>query len=106
MKLLASTFSVLIGLSAFIAQSEQLLEVACAQGSTIRTVQITYWNEGGRPLCRVMYRKPSERPGFMHVIWTGRDVSDTCERKAAVFLDKLRGWGWNCDGSPASSARP
>jgi hypothetical protein len=90
----------LVGLSAFTAQGAQLLEVACAQGSMIRTVQITYWEERGRPLCKVMYRKPSERPSYMLVIWAGRDVGDVCERKAAAFLDELRGWGWSCDRSP------
>ena len=99
MKLLA-TLGFLVGLSAFTAKGEQLLEVACTQGSMIRTVEITYWEERGRPLCRVMYRKPSEHPSYMHFIWEGRDVGDLCEQKAAAFLDELRGWGWNCDRSP------
>lgn len=93
-------FGVLVGLSAFTARGEQLLEVACAKGGLTRTVQITYWEERGRPLCRVMYLKPSERPSHMHVIWAGRDVGDACEQKATAFLDLLRGWGWSCDRSP------
>jgi hypothetical protein len=92
-----ATLGFLVGLSAFTAQGEQLLEVTCFQGSMMRTVQITYWEERGRPLCKVMYRKPTEPLSYMQVIWAGRDVGDVCEQKAVAFLDELRSWGWSCD---------
>lgn len=83
------------------AQSAEKYE--CANGDLIRRVEILYETAGNVP-CEVHYYKDQEAPGERQVLWSAGSEAGYCEQKTSEFVDKLRGWGWDCAKSDASTS--
>ena len=58
--------------------------------------------------CSVHYYKDTEAPGEQQVLWSAERDPTYCRTKAAEFVAKLEGWGWDCgggaDAAPAEEA--
>ncbi|MDP4536041.1 hypothetical protein Q3O60_07575 [Alkalimonas collagenimarina] len=72
----------------------------CQLGDTVRVIQVVY-PEGGELPCEVRY----QREGEQSVLWQARNEAGYCEQKAADFVEKQRGWGWQCTFMPDDAAR-
>lgn len=73
----------------------------CRHGKLVRQVTIFYPQAPATLPCRVYYSKPTE--GAMpRVLWNATNLENYCERKAEVFVAKLRSFGWQCTRDPAS----
>lgn len=70
-------------------------EYRCAQGDLQRRVSIVH-EAGVTVPCEVHYYKDTEAPGEREVLWSAQNESGYCEARTEEFIEKLRGWGWNC----------
>jgi hypothetical protein len=79
----------------------------CTSGDMERKIEVVYLGAGTVP-CEVRYTKN----GNTEVLWSAQAEGGYCEAKAAEFVEKQRGWGWECVEStegvsePASSEVP
>ncbi|MEJ2094503.1 MAG: hypothetical protein P8X93_04900 [Gammaproteobacteria bacterium] len=80
----------------------------CTHGDSQRTIEVVYLSSGTAP-CEVRYTKN----GFTEVLWSAEVEEGYCDEKAGDFVEKQRGWGWECgesmaamDNSAASSEVP
>jgi hypothetical protein len=84
-------------------------ETQCTHGDMMRRVVIMAEPGLGVP-CEVHYFKDTEAPGEDQVLWSASQQVGYCEEKAAAFVAKLEGWGWDCSGAapetPAPPAEP
>ncbi|MCO7226735.1 hypothetical protein [Pleionea sp. CnH1-48] len=64
----------------------------CTQGDAQRKIEIVY-PQGEETPCEVQYTKASG----MQVLWKAEAQLGYCEEKAAAFIEKQRGWGWQCE---------
>jgi hypothetical protein len=92
-------FASLIALAPVLAytQSDQTFE--CTHAGLTRRVEIAY--QGTPVPCEVRYYKDTEAPGAPEVLWSAQHAAGYCEARAREFLERLRGWGWDCEGSAA-----
>ena len=75
-------------------------EIQCTYGDMVRRVVIM--SEPGVSVpCEVHYYKDTEAPGEDQVLWSASSQEGYCEEKAAGFVSKLEGWGWNCGAAAA-----
>ena len=65
----------------------------CQRGTLERHLSITYTNEGMAVPCQVSYVKED---GSSKVLWDAKNAEGYCEQKAGEFVEKQRGWGWDC----------
>jgi hypothetical protein len=65
---------------------------ACLFGGNERTVRVSYANADSKVPCQVIYEKESGS----QVLWDAQNEEGYCEMKAAEFVEKQRGWGWDC----------
>lgn len=65
----------------------------CQMDTQERHISITYINEGMTVPCQVNYVKEDGSP---QVLWDAQNAEGYCEQKAAEFVEKQRGWGWDC----------
>ena len=87
----------------------QTVETQCTYNDMVRRVVIM-----SEPLvsvpCEVHYFKDTEEPGSDQVLWSASQQEGYCEEKAAAFVTKLEGWGWDCEttgaAAPAAPAEP
>jgi hypothetical protein len=63
----------------------------CTQGDMERKIEVVYLGEGTVP-CEVRYTKN----GNTEVLWSAQAEEGYCDAKAAEFVEKQRGWGWEC----------
>ena len=77
----------------------------CTQGDLTRRVEIVY-ETGVTVPCEVHYHKDTEAPGEQQVLWRALNEEGYCEARAAEFVAKLGGWGWQCDAAAAPAAEP
>ena len=78
----------------FISSAALVNEVyVCKQGNQERKISIDYANDGATVPCEVTYTKED---GTTQSLWQAQNVADYCEDKAAAFVEKQRGWGWDC----------
>jgi len=73
----------------------QDFEYFCTFGDQTRVIEVEYTGEGNVP-CQVNYTKSSGS----EVVWWVDNVAGFCESKAKAFVEKQRGWGWECSESP------
>ena len=66
----------------------------CTNGDLTRRVSIEY-PENEDVGCKVVYEKPSEGAD-PQTLWSAVKNNDFCKQKTEEFLDKLKGWGWDC----------
>ncbi|MCW8875459.1 MAG: hypothetical protein OQJ89_05240 [Kangiellaceae bacterium] len=83
------SLSLLTSLSAFAADNKATI---CTHGTFERKVEVVY-PQGGETPCEVQYTKE----GKMNVVWYAEAEIGYCEDKASTFIEKLKGWGWNCE---------
>ena len=55
--------------------------------------------QGSELPCEVQYTKD----GATSVLWQASNEAGYCEQKAADFVEKQRGWGFECVAMPAGS---
>ena len=82
------TLGVLFGSVAVHAQ-----EVNCTMGKLTRNVLV---ETSSGSSCNTIYKKPNEGVEDQ-VIWSSDFSTENCEKKADRMLERLAGWGWNCD---------
>ena len=63
----------------------------CHHGDQTRVIELVYPTGQMLP-CEVHYTKN----GTTEVLWNAQNETRYCESKAAEFIEKQRGWGWNC----------
>lgn len=63
----------------------------CTQGGLDRTIEVVYLGADTVP-CEVRYTKD----GDTQVLWNAQAETGYCEAKAAEFVEKQQGWGWEC----------
>ncbi|MBI1887584.1 MAG: hypothetical protein HYS19_04325 [Nitrosomonadales bacterium] len=82
-------------LAALFISSAALADEAyvCKQGNQERVINIVYANAGAAVPCEVTYTKED---GTTQSLWQAQNVAGYCEDNAAAFVEKQRGWGWDC----------
>lgn len=73
----------------------------CTQGSMERKIEVFYLETGKVP-CEVRYTKGGET----QVLWSAQAEEGYCEAKAAEFVEKQKGWGWECIESGVEVSEP
>jgi hypothetical protein len=63
----------------------------CTHGGMERKIEVVYLETGKVP-CEVRYTKY----GDTRILWSAQAEEGYCEAKAAEFVEKQRGWGWEC----------
>ena len=71
-------------------------ERTCTLGATIRSVEVRYAGDEGRPPCEVVYTKETEAPGREEVLWSATRDAGFCESKADELTRLLEENGWQC----------
>ena len=80
--------------------------IGCLRGGDlVRRVEI-YTEPGKTVPCEVHYFKDTEAPGESEVLWSAEAQAGFCEQKAAEFVAKLQGWGWECGASEDAAPEP
>lgn len=64
----------------------------CLYGGAERKISIVYDFPGQPVPCSVTYEKGEG----IQTLWSAENEAGYCEAKAAEFIDKQRGWGWDC----------
>ncbi len=76
-------------LSSFVAADEVY---ACQHNGLERTIKVVYENADSQIPCQVVYEKDSGT----QTLWSSQNEVGYCENKAEDFVEKQRGWGWDC----------
>lgn len=71
----------------------------CKHGPHERKIEVVYL-ENMEAICEVQYTKTTG----MQVLWNAKSEVSYCEEKAVSFVEKQRGWGWQCDTMASSEA--
>ena len=100
MKPLFSLLTLFIGLigSQFTYADETHI---CLYGGNERIIKVTYTNPGSKVPCQVVYEKNTGS----QVLWNAENEEGYCEAKAGEFVEKQRGWGWDCALMEATAAQ-
>lgn len=97
--------TLLLGQAAAVAKVD---EYQCRRDGLMRRVQLS-GAPADRPMpCEVVYWKDSEQPGGEQVLWNAKSNPQYCEEHARIFVERLRGWGWQCErvGEPTALPPP
>ncbi len=100
MKLLFASVLVAAGLlsGSLLAAEPQGQSMHCQLGNAVRVIEVVYPQGGALP-CEVRYSKD----GATSVLWQAQNEAGYCEKQAADFVEKQRGWGFECVAMPAAS---
>ncbi len=71
----------------------------CTHGSQERIITIVYQDQAAKVPCEVTYQKE----GGTETLWTAQNQVGYCEEKVSAFLEKQRGWGWDCQEKMAAA---
>ena len=63
----------------------------CTHGDKVRTIRVIYHDEGPKA-CEVTYEKSTGTQS----LWSAISDEAYCEDRAAEFVTKQEGWGWEC----------
>lgn len=94
-----SGFLLLLAITAGAAQAVPSQAWLCSHGDSERAITVEYQGEQTVP-CAVTYNKQGET----QTLWNAGSEQGYCEAKAEAFVDKHRGWGWQCELSVAADA--
>lgn len=64
----------------------------CLYGNAERKITVVYDYPGQAVPCSVTY----EKGDGIQTLWNAQNEAGYCEMKAAEFVEKQRGWGWDC----------
>jgi hypothetical protein len=73
----------------------------CTSGDMERRIEVIYLGAGTVP-CEVRYTKN----GNTEVLWSAQAEEGYCEAKVSEFVEKQRGWGWECVESTEGMSEP
>ncbi len=73
----------------------------CTRGDMERRIEVVYLGTGTAP-CEVRYTKN----GNTEVLWSAQAEEGYCDARAVDFVEKQRGWGWECAESEADMSEP
>ena len=79
-----------------VAETNQV--TTCTLDGATRTITIEYPNSTAVP-CQVSYTKN----GDTNVLWNANIETGYCETNGQAFIEKQRGWGWQCSAEKANS---
>jgi len=68
----------------------------CNKRGARRTLTLDYLVKGSPLPCQVVYKKPTEKPGYRKVLWRAKNSVGYCERKLKGFIRNLEQSGWRC----------
>lgn len=71
----------------------------CTYGQDERVLSVVYQDQDKKVPCEVRYQKD----GVTETLWDAKSEVGFCEEKAQAFVEKLRGWGWQCSASESGS---
>ncbi len=77
-------------LSSSIASADETY--ACLYNGNERTIRVAYTYPDSKVPCEVIYEKGSGS----QVLWNAQSEEGYCEAQALNFVEKQRGWGWDC----------
>jgi hypothetical protein len=66
----------------------------CSNGDQKREIAVVYSSADSTVPCEVTYTKED---GSSQSLWQAQNEAGYCEEKAAAFVEKQRGWGWECN---------
>jgi len=66
----------------------------CKHDKQVRVISVVYATEGMPVPCEVTYDKGN---GATTSLWQAQNQAGYCEKQAAAFVEKQRGWGWVCN---------
>ena len=89
-KLTALCFVISLGLLAGNAVADETY--TCTHGDQERIITIVYQDQAAKVPCEVQYQKGD----VTETLWRAQNEAGYCEEKVAAFLEKQRGWGWDC----------
>lgn len=69
----------------------------CTNGPDERVISVVYLDPGYQVPCEVHYQKE----GVTKTLWSAQSEVGYCEERAAAFVEKQRGWGWDCKSAAA-----
>jgi len=72
----------------------------CTHGNQERIITIAYHDQEAKIPCEVKYQKD----GMTETLWSAQNEVGYCESKVEAFLEKQRGWGWDCAMAGAAMA--
>ena len=71
----------------------------CRNGENIRVIEVVYANPNSPVPCEVNYDKGAGA----NSLWRAQNQTGYCEEKAAAFVEKHQGWGWQCEKAQAGN---
>lgn len=74
------------------ADDSENLVSTCSQDGAERVITVIYDNPETGTACEVSY----EKAGETQVLWSANNDRDYCLGKAQAFVNKQKGWGWDC----------
>ena len=90
---LVTSVAILVPLS---VSAQDAAAYQCELQGLQRRVEIVYESNVAVP-CEVRYFKDTEAPGEQQVLWNAQNETGYCESHAEAFIEKLEGWGWDCN---------
>ncbi|MGH1486599.1 MAG: hypothetical protein ACRBCI_10295 [Cellvibrionaceae bacterium] len=64
----------------------------CLFNGDERMIKVAYTYSDSTVPCEVIYEKNTGS----QVLWSAQSEAGYCEAKAVAFVEKQRGWGWDC----------
>lgn len=64
----------------------------CKHGRDVRKIDVVYLQRESLAPCEVNYTKD----GVQETLWNATYSEGYCESRAKEFVEKQRGWGWEC----------
>ena len=74
----------------------------CSYGALTRNIQVVYSDPGQPVPCEVIYNKSME--SSVATLWRATSEAGYCEAQAEALIEKLSGFGWRCEATPAVAA--
>jgi hypothetical protein len=87
----------------FAALAQSVMSYECSLSDMTRRVVVERSGPGAVP-CEVAYYRVDEAPGERRVLWNAVNEAGYCEARAAGFIERLEGWGWQCQASADAAA--
>lgn len=81
-----------------LTSAQDAMNYSCSLADLTRRVEILA-EPGVSVPCEVHYYKDTENPGEDQVLWSAQNEAGYCEARAAEFIERLRGMGWNCQAT-------
>ncbi len=97
---LVTSVAILVPLS---VSAQDAPEYQCVLQDLQRRVEVVYESSVAVP-CEVHYFKDTEAPGEQQILWNAQNESGYCESQAQALVEKLEGWGWECNAAAPAEA--